>query len=80
MHLALDPAVHKPYPGGPSLRPVLDQSVLPKIVAVALFGDPGLKNGQGNDFVSAPDFTQEIISKLRENCNPGDPVSAFAEV
>jgi cutinase len=44
-----------------------DPAVIPKIVAAVMFGDPGFKRASA--------FPVPIQSKLKENCNPGDPVS-----
>lgn len=55
-------------------RPVLDTSVIAKIVAVALFGDPGFKGTAGPSGTTVPKFPAAIQEILIENCAPGDPV------
>jgi cutinase len=44
-----------------------DPTVMPKIVAAVMFGDPSFRKANG--------FPDPIQTKLKENCNPGDPVS-----
>jgi cutinase len=52
--------------------PKIPKSIYPKIIAMAMFGDPGLKRGQK--------FPEELQSKLFENCAPGDPVKDKSEM
>jgi cutinase len=61
-------------PGLQNPRPVLDQSVVPKIVAVALFGDPGFKGTASPTGTTIPALPAGIEAKLIQNCAPGDPV------
>jgi cutinase len=72
MHAALGPSPGRELPLL-SKRPKLDNSVLPKIVAVVMFGDPGFKGTEipPGRFIPLPALLQE---KLRQNCSPGDPV------
>jgi hypothetical protein len=64
------------YPGGPKVRPVLDPSVLPKIKALVMFGDPGFKGPNAGPLTAgAGPFSTELFAKLRENCALSDPVS-----
>jgi hypothetical protein len=75
MHAAMG-APGAPYPGGPTPRPVLDKSVLPKIKALVMFGDPGFKGVSGGVLTGgAGQFSAELYEKLRENCAFEDPVS-----
>jgi cutinase len=54
-----------------------DSAVISKIAAAVMFGDPGFKSGgAGKGFVT-PGFPAALQAKLKENCNPGDPVSHF---
>jgi cutinase len=73
MHFAMGPSPGKQMPLL-SNRPKLDESVLPKIVAVVMFGDPGFKGTQGPPGRSEP-FSAALTARLRQNCSPGDPVS-----
>jgi len=69
MHGALNPA------GSGTGRPVLDKSVLPKIKALVMFGDPGFKGGNAGPLTAnAGPFPPELYEKLRENCATKDPV------
>jgi cutinase len=61
-------------PGLRNPRPELDKSVIPKILAVALFGDPGFKGTTGPTGATIPVFPSEIQAKMIQNCAPGDPV------
>ena len=73
MHGAMN-ATSEPYAGGPAVRPKLDASVIPKIVAVVMFGDPGFS---ATSMMGAPirAFPAALFERLRENCAPNDPVS-----
>jgi len=64
----------KPIPGLSSPRPILDQSVISKIVAVVMFGDPAFKGGPGPGGTTVPEFPTALQKVLMENCAPGDPV------
>jgi cutinase len=55
-------------------RPTLDTSVLPKVLAVVLFGDPGFKGTAGPSGTMVPKFPASIQAVLIDNCAPGDPV------
>lgn len=61
-------------PGLANPRPVLDTTVIPKIRAVVLFGDPGFKGTAGPLGTTVPKFPPAIQEKLVNNCAPGDPV------
>jgi cutinase len=52
--------------------PKIPKSLYPKVIALAMFGDPGLKRGQK--------FPEELQPKLFENCAPGDPVRYLTEL
>jgi cutinase len=75
MHGALGPT-GPPYPGGPTPRPVLDQAVIPKIVALVMFGDVGFRGsgtiGPSGRFIAA--FPEQLQARLKQNCAAGDPV------
>jgi cutinase len=64
-------------PGGPDPRPKLDPDVIPKIVAVVMFGDPGFRVTTGAMSRFMPQFPPPLQSKLKENCAAGDPVSDY---
>jgi cutinase len=50
-----------------SAAPKLPEALHSKIVALVMFGDPGLRAmGRG--------FPADLQAKLYENCGPGDPV------
>jgi hypothetical protein len=72
MHSAMGPSPGKELPLLPN-RPKLDESVLPKIVAVVMFGDPGFKGTSIPPGRHIP-FSDSLKAKLLENCEPGDPV------
>jgi len=72
MHAALGPSPGKELPLL-SNRPKLDENVLPKIVAVVMFGDPGFKGTEIPPGRFIP-FPASLEAKLRQNCGPGDPV------
>jgi cutinase len=75
MHLALGPSDAKmPYISQP--MPTLEKSARSKIVAAVMFGDPGFKGTEGPLGVPSPLFADDILKVTRENCAPGDPVSA----
>jgi len=63
-----------PYPGGPSERPKLNQDVIPSILALVMFGDPGFKGSGAGPLGGGPKFPPPLLEKLRENCAPRDPV------
>jgi len=44
-----------------------DETMLKKVVAAVMFGDPGFRSANG--------FPTPIQARLKENCHPGDPVS-----
>jgi cutinase len=46
-----------------------DAAVISKVVAAVMFGDPGFRSAVGGNAFPAP-----IQARLKENCNPGDPV------
>ncbi|KAF2666113.1 alpha/beta-hydrolase [Microthyrium microscopicum] len=73
-HNALGPSPGAPLPLLPSPRPKLDASVIPKIKAFVMFGDPGFKGTEGPMNTYSPPFPSAINAVLRENCAPGDPV------
>jgi cutinase len=54
-------------------RPKLDESVVPKILAAVMFGDPGFKGTMGPTGFSPP-FSAALMPKLKQNCAYGDPV------
>jgi cutinase len=72
IHAAMGPSPGKELPLL-SNRPTLDKSVLSKVVAVVLFGDPGFKGSEipPGRFIPLP---ASLVPKLRQNCGPGDPV------
>jgi cutinase len=76
VHGALSPS-GAPVEGLENPRPKLDPSVFPKILAIVLFGDPGFKStgAVGDKQQNAPAIPATLQSKLKQNCNPGDPVS-----
>jgi cutinase len=51
----------------------IDPAIYPKILALVMFGDPGLKSTQ--TIRRSPAFPAALQSKLRENCASGDRVS-----
>ena len=55
--------------------PVFDKSVLPKIVALVMFGDPGFAATRAGGPGSTKPFPKNMFEKLRENCAPKDSVS-----
>lgn len=61
-------------------RPKLDESVFPKILAIVLFGDAGFKStagpGDAANATNSPEIPTPLRSKVRQNCNPGDPVNS----
>ncbi|TID22001.1 carbohydrate esterase family 5 protein [Venturia nashicola] len=61
-------------PGLANPRPVLDTSVIPKVLAVVLFGDPGFKGTVGPTGTTVPKLPSAVQEILIENCAPGDPV------
>jgi len=64
-----------PYPGGPKERPKLNQDVIPSILALVMFGDPGYKGGTSASFLGGTNkFPQALFDRLRENCASHDPV------
>lgn len=64
-----------PVEGLENPRPKLDQSVIPKILAIVLFGDSGFKITSGpGDTQNSPEIPAPLRSKMKQNCNPGDPV------
>jgi len=74
MHAALGPSPGRELPLL-SNRPKLDESVLPKILAVVMFGDPGFKGTESSlGRSSSIPFSASLEAKLRQNCGPGDPV------
>jgi hypothetical protein len=52
----------------------IDPIIYPKILALVMFGDPGLRSDRTN--TRAPAFPVALQSKLRENCASGDQVRA----
>ena len=72
MHAALGPSPGVALPLL-SNRPKLDTTVLSKIVALVMFGDPGFKRSEIPPGRFIP-FPATLEAKLRENCSPGDPV------
>jgi cutinase len=77
VHGALAPT-RAPVPGLEDPRPQIDESVFPKILAIVLFGDAGFKitssPGDSKDSKNSPEIPSSLRSKVRQNCNPGDPV------
>lgn len=64
-----------PYPGGPKVRPKLNQDVAPSILALVMFGDPSYKGGTAASFIGGGNkFPSAMYEKLRENCASHDPV------
>jgi cutinase len=60
--------------------PKLDKSLYSKIVAIAVFGDPG-QRGLGTRERPNPPFSDDFKGRIVYNCAIGDPVrSAFAFV
>jgi hypothetical protein len=59
--------------GGAAVRPKLDETVIPKIVALVMFGDPGF-SASSMQGTTIPAFPPALIQRLRENCAPNDPV------
>jgi cutinase len=60
-------------------RPKLDQSVIPKILAIVLFGDAGFKaTSRAGDTQNSPEIPTALQSKVKQNCVPGDPVTTHA--
>jgi hypothetical protein len=53
--------------------PKLDKAVSDKIVAIAVYGDPGQK-GTGTAERPTPPFPEEFAKKTVWNCALGDPV------
>jgi cutinase len=76
VHGALSPS-GAPVEGLQNPRPKLDDGVVPKILAIVLFGDPGFKSTApvGDKQQAAPAIPASLQSMLKQNCNPGDPVS-----
>jgi hypothetical protein len=52
-----------------------DSAMNAKIAAAVMFGDPGFKSGGAGKGFMTPSFPAALQAKLKENCNPGDPVS-----
>jgi cutinase len=73
-HSAMGPSPGKQLPLLPQNRPKLDESVLPKIKAAVMFGDPGFKGTEGPMGIYSAPFPATVDAVLRENCGPGDPV------
>jgi cutinase len=75
-HSAMGPSPGKQLPLLPPNRPKLDESVLPKIKAAVMFGDPGFKGNEGPMGIYSAPFPASIEGVLRQNCGPGDPVNS----
>jgi cutinase len=73
MHGALGPP-SAPYPGGPKERPVLNQEVIPKILALVMFGDSGFSS-TSELAIFGPQFPPLLFERLKQNCANGDMVS-----
>jgi len=73
MHGAFGPTGPN-YPGGPAVRPKLDAEVIPSILALVMFGDPGFKGSIPSMMGGGGKFPEALFAKLRENCSKGDPV------
>jgi cutinase len=73
-HSAMGPSPGRQLPLLPLDRPKLDESVLPKIKAAVMFGDPGFKGNVGPMGIYSAPFSTTIKAVLRQNCGPGDPV------
>jgi cutinase len=52
--------------------PKIDSSFFPKILALVMFGDRGIRD------MNITQFPPVLEAKLWENCAPADPVSYFA--
>jgi cutinase len=76
-HSAMGPSPGEQLVLLPPNRPKLNESVLPKIKAAVMFGDPGFKGVEGPMGIYSPPFPAAVEAVLRENCGPGDPVSPF---
>jgi cutinase len=63
-----------PYPGSAPERQKLSQDVIPSILALVMFGDPGFKNTGIGPLGTQPKFPPALFERLRENCAPRDPV------
>jgi cutinase len=63
-----------PIPGIAGARAKLNEAVLPKIVALAMFGDPGFRAGGMGKMGRISAFPAVLQAKLIENCAAGDPV------
>jgi hypothetical protein len=63
-------------------RPKIDQSVFPKILAIVLFGDSGFKitasSTDAANSSNSPEIPVPLMSKVKQNCNPGDPVTSYS--
>jgi len=74
MHSALA-TQGKPSSGGPAERPKLNSDVVPKVLALVMFGDPGFSGTGGMaGLMTAPAFPEVLNSKVRQNCNKQDMV------
>jgi cutinase len=63
-----------PYPGSPPERQRLQDAVIPSILALVMFGDPGFKNTGTGPLGAQPKFPPVLFERLRENCAARDPV------
>jgi len=74
MHGVFAPT-HPSYPGSDAVRPTLNPDVIPKILALVMFGDPGFRGGFGLGLIGGGNqFPDVLFGRLRQNCNKGDPV------
>jgi len=66
---------HPAYPGSSAVRPTLNPDVIPKILALVMFGDPGFRGGFGLGVIGGGNqFPGALFDRLRQNCAKGDPV------